>query len=128
MCPFQDFGKGADNQGINKGWESFEFQTKKIQKAYITFMFSLKVERSLSIPKNTQEFKEIVLNKIVPESLVKPCVVRCKVNQLLNYYIKYQINVPKNVNACIDSNCPSINNFKIYLKSPSAFFILREEL
>ena len=34
----------------------------------------------MSIPKSTQEFKEIVYNKMMPESLTKPCVVRCKVN------------------------------------------------
>ena len=38
-----------------------------------------KGERSMSIPKSGQEFKEIVYNKMMPESLTKPCVVRCKV-------------------------------------------------
>jgi len=42
--------------------------------------FSRSAERSLSIPKNAQEFKD----KIVPESLMKPCVVRCKVSYLTN--------------------------------------------
>lgn len=33
--------------------------------------------RSSSIPKTKQELKDIVYNKILPESLTKPCVVRC---------------------------------------------------
>ena len=45
----------------------------------LLFFRSRKGERSLSIPKSTQEFKEIVYNKMMPESLTKPCVVRCKV-------------------------------------------------
>lgn len=84
MYPFQDFGRGAKNQW-KKGREVQFLIFKSRNNLFKPFLFSLKVERSLSIPKNTQEFKEIVLNKIVPESLVKPCVVRCKVCSSLIY-------------------------------------------
>jgi len=46
---------------------------------FLFHYFRTKGERSLSIPKSGQEFKEIVYNKMMPESLTKPCVVRCKV-------------------------------------------------
>ena len=50
-------------------------------------------ERSLSIPRNTHELKEIVYNKILPESLVKPCVVRCRVSVLPFTFFSFMIIV-----------------------------------
>lgn len=43
----------------------------------LSFLFRSLSGRSSSIPRNKKELKEIVYNKILPESLTKPCVVRC---------------------------------------------------
>ena len=42
------------------------------------FIFRSMSGRSSSIPKNKKELKEIVYNKVLPESLKRPVVVRCK--------------------------------------------------
>ena len=53
--------------------------------------------RSSSIPKNKQELKDIVYNRILPESLTKPCVVRVKTESPIKLKERQNIQQSKSI-------------------------------
>jgi len=75
---------------------------------------SAKKPGSSTLPKNTQEFKELVYNSVFPESMTKPCVVRSRVEDPNTLRERQELQQRKSIHEL--SKIRNLNEFPLPVK------------